>query len=372
VLWRVVLNAVVIGSGFGGSILACRLAQAGRSVCVLERGRGWAATDFPRSPSQVVREGFWDIEARRFGLVEYRAFKQMHVIQGCGVGGGSLHYFNVHIQPAASVFEDQRWPRAISLQRLEPYYRLARMMLGAEPLSPPEGRVLPARTDTFLDACRRLGREPELVPIGVYTGAPRANPHGGVRQLPCDFSGNCALGCATNAKNAMDVTYLPIAERHGAEVWPLHTAELIEPLRDGGYLVRFSRRDPDSPERVEPGEIEAAMVVVAAGTLGTNELLLRCREQHRSLPNLSPALGHGFSANGDLVLTGTWTDRDVDASWGPEHHRRRRRQHACAPGVHRGSGLPRPARVVHRGDDRRGRDHHQSHPGVPDPRAVRL
>ena len=264
-----------------------------------------------------MREAFWDVEDRRFGLLEYRAFKQMHVIQGCGVGGGSLHYYNVHIQPPASIFDDERWPPVISLRLLTPYYKLAREMLGAQRLSPPEGRVLPARTVTFLDACRRLGRKAELVPIAVYTGAPRANPHGGLRQLPCDFSGNCALGCATNAKNAMDVTYIPIAERNGAEVLPLHTAEAIEPLPGGGYLVRFSRRDPGSPERVEPGEIDAATVVVAAGTLGTNELLLRCRDRHRRLPDLSPALGHGFSANGDLVLTGTWTDRDADASWGP-------------------------------------------------------
>ena len=311
------VDAVVIGSGFGGSILACRLAQAGRSVCVLERGRRWAATDFPRSPSQVVREAFWDVEKGRFGLLDYRVFKQMHVIQASGVGGGSLHYFNVHIQPPGSIFEDERWPRAITREVLEPYYRLARMMLDARPLSPPDGRTLPARTVTFLDGCRRLGREPELVPIAVYTGAPRMSPHGGVQQLPCDFSGNCALGCATNAKNAMDVTYLPIAERNGAQVCSLHSAEAIVPSPDGGYLVRFAERDPDALERVEPGEIEAAIVVVAAGTLGTNELLLRCRDRHQSLPDLSPALGHGFSGNGDLVLTGTWTDRDVDASWGP-------------------------------------------------------
>src|SRR3981081_3102970 len=98
------VDAVVIGSGFGGSIVACRLTQAGRSVCVLERGRRWNAVDFPRSPSQVVRDGFWNVGDGRFGLMEYRAFDRMHVIQGSGVGGGSLHYFNVHIRPPASIF----------------------------------------------------------------------------------------------------------------------------------------------------------------------------------------------------------------------------------------------------------------------------
>ena len=310
-------NVAVVGSGFGGSILACRLAQAGRSVCVLERGRRWNATDFPRSPSQVARDGFWNVDDGRFGVMEYRAFKQMHVIQGSGVGGGSLHYFNVHIRPPASIFKHPRWPRRVNLNVLRPYYELAREMLDAGTLVPPPGRELPARTVAFQEACRRAGRRPELVPIAVHTDGPRLNPRGRVQQLPCDFSGNCALGCATNAKNAMDVTYLPLAERHGAEVRPLHTVEVVEPLSDGGYRVSFSQRDPDRPERTEVGAIEAETVVVSAGTLGTNELLLRCRDEYKTLPKLSPALGCGFSGNGDFLLAGTFTDRDVDSSWGP-------------------------------------------------------
>ena len=194
-------DATVIGSGFGGTSLACRLAQARRSVCVLERGRGWSVTDVPRSPSQVARDGFWNVDDRRFGIMEYRAFKQMHVIQGSGVGGGSLHYFNVHIRPPASIFKHPRWPKRVKLNLLKPYYDLAREMLDAKPLTPPAGRELPARTVAFQEACRRLGRRPELVPIAVHTGVPRLNPRGAVQQLPCDFSGNCALGCATNAKN---------------------------------------------------------------------------------------------------------------------------------------------------------------------------
>jgi len=187
----------------GGSIVGCRLAQAGKEVCILERGRRWSATGFPRSPSQVARDGFWDVTDGRFGVIEYRAFPRMHVIQGSGVGGGSLHYFNVHIRPPASVFDDPRWPDEVTFERLEPYYELARDMLGAEPLEPPVGRALPTRTAVFLEACESIGRPGELVPIAVHTGAPRTNPHGGVAQLPCDYSGNCAFGCATQAKNAM-------------------------------------------------------------------------------------------------------------------------------------------------------------------------
>jgi len=310
-------DCVVIGSGFGGSIVACRLAQAGHTVCVLERGQRWPRTRFPRTPAQVAANGFWDMDARRFGLIEYRAFERMHVIQGSGVGGGSLHYFNVHIRPPASIFEDPRWPEAIDLESLAPYYQLAHDMLDAAPLSPPDGRELPTRTEVFRDACRAAGREAELVNIAVYTGAGRRNPHGGAEQLACDYSGNCGLGCPTHAKNTLDLNYLALAELRGAVVSPLHRAEGIERLRRGGYRVRFSRLNPDDPDAREPGSVEAERVVVAAGTLGSNELLLRCRDVERTLPKLSPALGRGFSGNGDFLLSGAEMKCDVDASSGP-------------------------------------------------------
>lgn len=310
-------DVVVIGSGFGGSITACRLAQAGRSVCVLERGRRWSNIDFPRSPSQLAHHGFWDRPAGRYGIIEYRVFKGMHVIQGSGVGGGSLHYFNVHLRPPAGIFDDPRWPPGIDLETLDPYYRLAADMLDAAPLVPPPGRILPARTTTFQEACRRVGHEPELVDIAVYTGAGRRNPHGGVAQLPCDYSGNCAIGCATHAKNTLDLNYLALAERHGAEVHPLHQVEQIEPRRRGGYKVDFNRLHPEAPEHDDPGSVNAGTVIVAAGTLGTNELLLRCRDHYGTLPGLSPSLGRGFSSNGDFLLAGTLTDRDVDPGRGP-------------------------------------------------------
>ena len=308
---------VVIGSGFGGSITACRLAQAGHSVCVLERGRRWPRTGFPRTPAQVASEAFWDMDARRFGLIEYSVFDRMHVIHGSGVGGGSLHYFNVHIRPPASIFDDPRWPAAISLESLDPYYRLAHEMLDAAPLSPPDGRRLPARTEVFREACRAAGREPELVSIAVYTGPGRRNPHGGGEQLSCDYSGNCGLGCATHAKNTLDLNYLALAEHHGAVVRPLHQVEVIDPLSDGGYRVDYERLDPDDPRADEQGTVEAGGVIVSAGTLGSNQLLLRCRDVHRTLPELSPALGSGFSGNGDLLLSGAEMNRDVDAGSGP-------------------------------------------------------
>src|SRR5450756_2925497 len=97
----------------------------------------------------------------------------------------------------------------------------------------------------------------DRVNIAVYTGPGRRNPHGGVAQQPCDYSGNCALGCATRAKNTLDVNYLPLAERHGAEIYPLHRVDRIEPLPGDGYRVAFTRLDRTSPGPVDTGWVTA-------------------------------------------------------------------------------------------------------------------
>ncbi|HEY6291669.1 MAG TPA: GMC oxidoreductase [Terriglobia bacterium] len=309
-------DVVVVGSGFGGAITACRLAQAGRSVCVLERGRRWRKTDFPRSPGEVARS-FWR-EDESFGFLEYKVFKRIDVIQGCGVGGGSLHYFNVHLRTPAAIFSSNAWPREVTRPVLEPYYARAEEVLGSNPLSPPEGREMPFRTQAFLAAAAASGRKPELVPIGVYTGRDRLNPHSGVPQTACDYSGDCLLGCDLHAKNTLDITYIAVAEANGANVFPLHPVKKIEPSNGGGYRVHFHRLDPADPRRAEPGSVTGRQVVLAAGTLGTTELLLRCRDIHRTLPDLGPALGSRFSGNGDFLLAATLdADRQIDPGVGP-------------------------------------------------------
>ena len=316
-------DVVVIGSGFGGAITACRLAQAGRSVCILEKGRRWEKTEFPRSTGEVANHAFWDeedIEQGR-GFVEYKVFKNMDVIQGVGVGGGSLHYFNVHIQPPEMIFNQDPWPESITLQNLQPYYTVAREMLAAKPLTPPEGRVLPKRTDAFLSASAAIGRDDaKLIDICVYTGPDGQPSPGGQPQDACVYCGNCLIGCHVHAKNTLDLNYIPIAEQNGAEVHPLHQADYIEPL-DGeeGYIVHYQRlpNDPSDGESV-PGQVIGKKVIVSGGTLGSNELLLRSRDVKRTLPNISKNLGHRFSGNGDFLFAGThYEDRQIDPGRGP-------------------------------------------------------
>lgn len=318
-----IYDVVVIGSGFGGAITAGRLAKPGRSVCVLERGQEWGRKDFPRTTGQVAR-AFWD--NKNFGLLDYRSFKKIDVIQGSGVGGGSLVYFNVHIRTPPEIFEHPRWPKNVKRDRLDPFYDMAKEMLEAKPLKPPEELVMPSRTDAFFEAAAGAGKRAELVDICVYTGPERKNRHD-VTQNACVYCGNCMLGCHVHAKNTLDLNYLKLAKKNGAEIFPLHEVEYVEPVEGRGYRVHFKhylyerdpREAPTKPAKSVPGTVIGRKVIVSAGSLGSTEILLRSRDKYRTLPNLSRALGENFSGNGDFLLAGTFKSRrEVDPGSGPD------------------------------------------------------
>jgi cholesterol oxidase len=313
-------DVVVVGSGFGGAVMACRLAEAGRSVAVLERGRRWESADFPRALGQVASEAFWE-EGRSHGFLEYAAFRKLDVILGAGVGGGSLHYFNVNLRADERIFADPRWPQAVTRASLEQYYDRALEMLESQPLRPPHGLdALPERSSVFLGASRAAGFDTDEVPLAVYLDAPRTNPVTGLDQNPCVYCGNCLFGCDIRAKNTLDSNYLALAEsRHGATIRPLALVDGITPSAGGGYDVSFRRLDEDDPR--SPGisdSLHATKVVVAAGTLGSGRLLLSCRDAKKSLPALSPALGQHFSLNGELLFAFAHrTSERTDPGLGP-------------------------------------------------------
>lgn len=297
-------DTVVIGSGFGGAVVAARLAQAGRSVCLLEQGRRWSAGDFPRTFGQSVG-AVWDGDTG-FGFLQYRVFARQDVLSGVGVGGGSLVYFNVQLRAPDAIFDRPEWPRAVTGPALAPYYDRVEDVVRPRPLAPPAGESLPPRTQTFLRAAEGAGYDGSLLPIAVHTGPARNHPVSGLAQQPCDYGAGCLLGCRARAKNSLDMTYLPLGERHGLEIRPLHQAERIVPLAGGdGYAVHGRRRDPADPAASEPWCLEARTVVLSAGSVGTTELLLRAKSLHRSLPGLSPALGRRFSNNGDMIFAAT-------------------------------------------------------------------
>lgn len=286
-------DAVVVGSGFGGAVAACRLAERGGSVVVLERGRRWERTDFPRPGQPRAR---WWFQGDERGLFELRRFAGMKVIVAAGVGGGSLVYTNVQKIPLAAAF--QGWPEPVSLDSLHPYYARVEEMLDPSPIPHPLVRL-----QAFEAAHATLGRAEglERPPLAIRWGEgdlERANRFGAL-QKPCNLCGQCIFGCDRHAKNTLDLTYLKRAETLGAEVWPLCQVNRIEP-RALGYEVRFRRLPDREAGKPEEETVAARRLYLAAGSLGTTELLLRARDVDATLPKLSRRLGEGWSPNGDF------------------------------------------------------------------------
>ncbi|MBV9926754.1 MAG: GMC family oxidoreductase [Acidobacteria bacterium] len=281
-------DAVVIGSGFGGSINALRLAEAGKSVLVLERGKRYKPGEFPRDVRDVDKL-FWRYpkRAESKGLYDIRFFSGIAAVVASGVGGGSLVYANIHIRPDAVVFEDPRWPRAINRQSLDPYYDKVAKTLDIAPI-PPEVKLV--KRDVYRAAAEKMGRSVFDPDMAVKWGGPAENG-----REPCRLVAECEFGCQYGAKNTLDFNYLARAESLGARVRPGSHVTRIEP--DGaGYRVHYK----DVAGGAE-SSVTGRRVVLSAGTLGTNEILLRCRDVYRTLPNLSRRLGHGYSGNGDFL-----------------------------------------------------------------------
>jgi cholesterol oxidase len=283
-------DAVVVGSGFGGGIAACRLAEAGKRVCVLERGRRFAGEDFPEEAEQAPKM-LWHESLNPGGLFDIRMMRDVTTITAAGVGGGSLVYANVQLRAPADVF-DRNWPAAIDRQALDPWYDRTEEAL--QPRPTPADPALP-KVRAFAAAGRHAGKEADPLPLAVHFGEAREHPFSGVHQEGCQNLGRCNAGCPILAKNTVDITYLARAEAHGAEVRPLHLAEEIAPPPGPGENWRVSYRHLGEGE---DGGVEAPTLVLAAGTIGSSRLLL---ENRRRLPGLSAALGSRFSGDGDAL-----------------------------------------------------------------------
>ena len=290
-------DAVVIGSGFGGSVAAARLAQAGLNTVVLERGRRWPSGSFPRNEDDIKDGWLWNSGR---GLYDLRWLDRMISVQGAGWGGGSLIYANVFARPPAEVFE--HWPAAYTRSSLDHYYDLAAHMLEVTPTTadPVTGR-LPLRTLAMRQVVADLGRPTGTVNPQVAVRI-QQNPDDlvdnlhGARQRGCAFIGECVLGCNRGAKNSLDYNYLHVAERHGAQARVGCEVTEINPV-DGGYRVTYLDHEAGGTEQV----IVAPYVFLGAGAVGTTELLMRARDIDGSLAGLSDTLGSGFSGNGDFL-----------------------------------------------------------------------
>ncbi|HWM63170.1 MAG TPA: GMC family oxidoreductase [Solirubrobacterales bacterium] len=297
---------VVVGSGFGGSVSALRLAEKGYDVAVLECGKRFKDEDFPKS-TWDSRRYFWAPRLGMKGIFRLSLFKDIAVVSGSGVGGGSLGYANTLYVPPSPFFRDPQWADLEDWERtLTPHYETAQRMLGV---------VVHENDDPADQLLRELGEELGVAdtyrktPIGVYLDNPGqtvADPFfegAGPERTGCMQCGRCMVGCPHGAKNTLVKNYLWLAEDRGVEVQAERTVTDIRPLgaADGsdGYAVTSERSGLLRGRRKRT--ITARGVIVAAGPLGTNKLLQRCR-LGGSLPKISNRLGELVRTNSESIL----------------------------------------------------------------------
>ncbi len=299
-------DAVVIGSGYGGGVAASRLARAGVRVCVIERGREFVTGEFPSRLPELRRElqvnGGKMRTGNRAGLFDFRLGSDIHVLVGCGLGGGSLINAAVALKPDPRVFADPAWPEQVRDDGLlEMGYARATAMLrpARYPAAPDltKYRALEAASVCF-------GQAPVAAPV-VVSFAETVNP-AGVAQAACTLCGDCCSGCNVGAKNTIALTYLPDAHAHGAEIFTELTVSHI--AREGAHWrIHFAATDG---KEAGSRSVAAKTVVLAAGTLGSTEILLRSRECGLAL---SDRLGEHFSANGDIIAFALGAQSRVNA-----------------------------------------------------------
>jgi cholesterol oxidase len=320
-----VYDFVVIGSGFGGSVSAMRLTEKGYRVLGLERGKRWRDDDFPKT-NWIVWKYLWLPAARCFGILELSFFKDVFVLHGSGVGGGSLGYATVLMEPDDRLFAAPGWHELADWKTvLRPHFDTARCMLGVTRnprLSPADFTLKEIAdemgcADTFQTTevgifFGEAGKEGQAVPDPFFGGD-------GPERQGCTHCGGCMTGCRHNAKNTLVKNYLYFAEKWGAEVRAETEVRDVRPLPDGQpdgaryeIVYRSSTAWPFRPET----RVRARSVVVSAGTLGTLQLLFRCRDVTRSLPNLSARLGEMVRTNSESLLGVTNRSLQTDYSKG--------------------------------------------------------
>ncbi|HEY4159974.1 MAG TPA: GMC family oxidoreductase [Polyangiaceae bacterium] len=306
---------VVIGSGFGGSVTAMRLAQKGYRVAIVEAGKRWQKDDFPQSNWNVAKY-LWAPKLRCFGIQNITLLKGVMVLHGAGVGGGSLVYANTLMRPHDDVFRDPAWSGAVNWQaELEPHFETARRMLGVT-----TNPALEEGEQTLRRVSARMGAEATFhaTEVGVFfgqSGVTVPDPYfsgQGPERTGCTLCGGCMVGCRFGAKNTLDQNYLYFAERWGARIFPEFAVTRIVPS-ERGYQVEARSTTAWGTENLR---LRAPRVVLAAGVLGTVELLLRNRDVHRTLPNVSARLGDFVRTNGESLLGATSFDAHRELSRG--------------------------------------------------------
>jgi cholesterol oxidase len=318
---RVDVDVVVVGSGFGGSVSALRLTEKGYRVAVLESGRRFDDDTLPKT-SWDARRFLFAPALRCFGIQRISVLKDVMVLSGAGVGGGSLVYANTLYEPLPPFYSDPQWAHITDWRdELAPYFDQAKRMLGVT-----ENPTMTPADEVMLRVAKDMGVDDTFrrTPVGVFFGDPddpdRAGKQvddpffggAGPKRTGCTECGECMTGCRHGAKNTLLTNYLYLAEQAGAQVYDMTTVTAIRPLPDGRYEVTTRR----TGSRWRRGVTYVADdVIVAAGTLGTQKLLHAMRDDGL-LPHLSERLGELTRTNSEAIVGARTYRGDEDFSRG--------------------------------------------------------
>ncbi len=295
-----VYDFIIIGSGFGGSVAALRLVEKGYTVLVLEKGKRYLSEDFPKT-NWNLRKYLWIPSLRCFGIQKLTFYRQASILSGVGVGGGSLMYANTLFMPTDDFFHHKSWARFRNWKEtLLPYYEKAGFMMGRTRYN-----KLNIEDKVLQEVAREFNRDHtfDTVYVGVNLNNqemavdPYFNGHGPVRNS-CTECAGCMVGCRENAKNTLDKNYLYFAEKFGAAIIPETYADRIE-YNDGYYLLET--RSSTSFFRKKKNRYKSKGLILAGGTLGTMELLLKQKYKFKTLPGLSDRVGENVLTNSETL-----------------------------------------------------------------------
>lgn len=309
---------VIIGSGFGGSVSALRLSEKGYKVLVIEKGKWFKKPeDFPKS-NWNLRKWLWLPTLGMQGIFKMSFYRHVVALSGVGVGGGSLVYANTLPVPSSPFFNSGHWQGLDDWESvLEPYYAMAKKMLGAErhPYMSKSDKVMLqlakeiGRESSFdkTDVAVHFGKIGETVPDPYFGGD-------GPDRTGCNLCGGCMLGCRYNAKNTLDKNYLYLAQQKGAEIMAEHEVTDVIPVHKNGtegYTIHFQNSLKWwSPKK----SLKTKGVIFSGGVTGTLGLLLKLKETH--LPHLSDMVGQGVRTNSESLIGVTSFDKSAVFSEG--------------------------------------------------------
>jgi len=310
---------VVIGSGFGGSVAAMRLSQKGYKVGVIESGKRWHADEFPKS-NWNVKKFLWFPKVGCYGIQRMHLLRDVFILAGAGVGGGSLNYANTMYTPPDVFFERDTIKRLGGKEEFLPYYDIAKKMLGVvpNPVSTPQDELLK-------ETAAEIGREQTYTTtdVAVFFGKekmPAEDPYffgEGPDRVGCELCGECMTGCKKNGKNTLDKNYLYFAEKFGTQIFAEQKVYDIIPLSpdgDQGYIVK-TKKTTGMLGRLAGKTFKTKGIVLGAGVIGTLSLLMELKQNGR-LPNISDHIGEFSRTNSESIIGVKAKSKDVDFSKG--------------------------------------------------------